>query len=125
VYEDLLVDPSRLTLVIVREDRLAGFLVCHSCGVEAEVETLAVDESLRRQGAGNQLMQAAVAWCLERGVEQIGLEVRAGSVAAYTLYARWGFKVVGRRPCYYADPKEDALLMRLDLAAEARQRAKV
>jgi ribosomal-protein-alanine N-acetyltransferase len=43
------------------------------------------------------------------------LEVRAGNVAAQSLYRRFGFEVVGRRRQYYRDPVEDALLMNATL----------
>ena len=41
----------------------------------------------------------------------LGLEVRASNSAAMTLYNEFGFQIVGRRPRYYADNKEDAVLM--------------
>jgi ribosomal-protein-alanine N-acetyltransferase len=41
------------------------------------------------------------------------LEVRAGNEAALSLYRKFGFDVVGRRPRYYQDNYEDALLMTL------------
>jgi ribosomal-protein-alanine N-acetyltransferase len=43
----------------------------------------------------------------------IELEVRAGNLAALTLYRRFGFVEVGRRKGYYRDPAEDAVLMDL------------
>ncbi|MEP6680444.1 MAG: ribosomal-protein-alanine N-acetyltransferase RimI, partial [Chloroflexota bacterium] len=39
------------------------------------------------------------------------LEVRAGNEAAQELYRRFGFIVAGRRPNYYTDDGEDALVM--------------
>jgi [ribosomal protein S18]-alanine N-acetyltransferase len=41
--------------------------------------------------------------------------VRESNVAAIGLYQRAGLKVDGRRPAYYVDPVEDAVLMSLDL----------
>ena len=37
----------------------------------------------------------------------------AGPIFALALYAGLGFAEIGRRPRYYADPIEDAVLMRL------------
>jgi ribosomal-protein-alanine N-acetyltransferase len=43
------------------------------------------------------------------------LEVRANNTAAQALYHRFRFEVVGRRPRYYRDNQEDAILMTVDL----------
>jgi [ribosomal protein S18]-alanine N-acetyltransferase len=39
--------------------------------------------------------------------------VRAGNEAALELYRKFGFMVAGRRPKYYRDNGEDAILMTL------------
>jgi ribosomal-protein-alanine N-acetyltransferase len=39
------------------------------------------------------------------------LEVRASNLIAQALYARLGFRIIGRRRGYYAEPPEDALVM--------------
>jgi ribosomal-protein-alanine N-acetyltransferase len=44
------------------------------------------------------------------------LEVRASNQAALGFYRGQGFRETGRRPRYYADPEEDAVLMLLNLA---------
>ena len=66
---------------------------------------------------GRALLRRFVAVAVERGAEQIFLEVRAGNAAAIALYAAEGFVPVARRTGYYpvpaADaPREDALVMR-------------
>jgi ribosomal-protein-alanine N-acetyltransferase len=49
------------------------------------------------------------------GVSEVILEVRASNAAAVGFYRALGFAENGRRARYYADPEEDALLMRLGL----------
>jgi ribosomal-protein-alanine N-acetyltransferase len=44
------------------------------------------------------------------------LEVRPSNHAALAFYRAQGFAVTGRRPRYYADPVEDAVLLALNLA---------
>ncbi len=44
------------------------------------------------------------------------LEVRAGNGPALGLYESLGFRRVGRRPRYYPNDGEDAVLMTLELA---------
>jgi ribosomal-protein-alanine N-acetyltransferase len=54
-------------------------------------------------------------WCRSNRATEVVLEVRAGSAGAAALYAGLGFTQAGRRPRYYRDPDEDALIMRLPL----------
>ena len=48
------------------------------------------------------------------------LEVRAGNAPAQALYERLGFREVGRRPGYYSQPADDALVLALELGAALR-----
>jgi [ribosomal protein S18]-alanine N-acetyltransferase len=48
-------------------------------------------------------------------VREVMLEVREGNHSAQGFYRFLGFREEGRRPGYYADPVEDAVLMRLSL----------
>jgi len=43
------------------------------------------------------------------------LEVRSTNHAAQTLYEKCGFRAIARRPNYYSDPREDAVVMSLVL----------
>jgi ribosomal-protein-alanine N-acetyltransferase len=49
------------------------------------------------------------------------LEVRVSNKVAQVLYAKYGFRVVGRRKRYYTDNQEDALLMTVEPLDEAYQ----
>jgi [ribosomal protein S18]-alanine N-acetyltransferase len=116
-------DPSgsirRCLLVAEAEGRLLGFAVGKAIlmGAKglAELESVAVDVEARRGGVGRALCASVVAWCREQDAEALELEVRAGGSPAIALYRELGFVVAGRRPEYYRDPVEDALLMRLSL----------
>ncbi len=95
--------------VAVLGERVAGFLVIRRVAEgETEVLNLAVDPGLRRRGVatwlfGEALASAGGSWFLE---------VRASNQAARDFYARFGFQEVGRRPGYYQDSGEDAIVMR-------------
>jgi ribosomal protein S18 acetylase RimI-like enzyme len=49
------------------------------------------------------------------GVREFILEVRASNQRALGFYRSLGWSETGRRPRYYADPEEDAVLMSLEL----------
>jgi len=94
---------------------LYGFLSARVSAQELHINNIGVHAAERRRGVGNALMQAAVATATRGGASAAILEVRAGNVAAQSLYRRYGFEVVGRRRLYYREPPEDALLMRASL----------
>jgi [ribosomal protein S18]-alanine N-acetyltransferase len=114
--------PEAIMLVARREradkmtgHALYGFLSARVSAQELHINNIGVHDATRRRGIGNALMQAAVAAAMRRGAYAAILEVRAGNVAAQSLYRRYGFEVVGRRRHYYRDPPEDALLMRASM----------
>ncbi len=85
---------------------------------EMHISTLAVDPTYRRRGIGEHLLRAALERAADQGAELATLEVRVSNDAALKLYRKHAFEVVGRRPRYYQDNGEDALLMtRRGLAA--------
>ena len=81
----------------------------------AELESVVVSASARRSGIGRALCRAVLDWCRTNGASEVVLEVRASSAAAVALYASLGFTTTARRPCYYQDPADDALLMRMEM----------
>lgn len=104
-----------LWLVEEREGVAIAYVGSQSCPPEADVMNVAVSPAYRRQGIGEGLMVALMEALREREIESLTLEVRASNEAAIALYDRLGFQQVGRRPNYYTDPREDALIMRKEL----------
>jgi len=80
---------------------------------EAHISTLAVHPAYRGRGIGAQLLAAMLREAAGLGARLATLEVRVGNLAAQRLYLKFGFEEVGRRPAYYRDNAEDALLMTL------------
>ena len=112
----------RCLFVAEAEARLLGFAVGKVIGSGAdgvaELESVAVDEAVRRMGVGRALCEAVVAWCRVQGAAAVELEVRAGSGGAIALYSGLGFVAGGLRGGYYRDPVEDAVWMRLKLVED-------
>lgn len=106
----------RIALVALGDDGVAGFAVASVVGAEAELESIGVDAASQRRGLGTRLLEALAGELLGAGAEELFLEVRASNQRALGLYRRAGFKETGRRVGYYAEPKEDAVLMALHAA---------
>ena len=81
---------------------------------DAEIYKVAVKPSWRGKGLGQRLVDEAMAYFKSRNAERVFLEVRAGNVAARSLYEKNGFSVLRIRSKYYADG-EDAAEMKKDL----------
>ena len=81
---------------------------------EAHIATLAVHPDYRRQGISQLLLVIVLRQAIERGAALATLEVRANNLAAQALYKKFRFEIVGRRPRYYQDNYEDALIMTID-----------
>jgi len=94
--------------------RIAAMLVLWFIIDEAHVATIAVHPDFRRQGIGEQILLYALRSAQAEGAYRAFLEVRAGNVAAQTMYKKYGFEVAGVRRGYYRDNNEDALLMNLE-----------
>jgi ribosomal-protein-alanine N-acetyltransferase len=89
----------------------AGFVLARVAADEAEILTLAVIPTARRQGHAGALLAGAMAAALLRGAGTMFLEVSDRNAAARGLYAQAGFAEAGRRRRYYADGS-DALVLR-------------
>jgi ribosomal-protein-alanine N-acetyltransferase len=78
---------------------------------EVHISTLAIRVAGRRRGLGELLLVALLDEAQRLGASRATLEVRVSNVAAQNLYAKYGFEPVGRRKGYYADNREDALIL--------------
>ena len=109
--------PLRTAFVCESGGAIVGFaaatLLLDGQENRCEMESIAVDPAARNRGLGAALLQAVLAWAARSGARQLALEVRASNTPALRLYARMGLRVSGRRPRYYADPEEDALLLEM------------
>ena len=100
--------------VATLDDRVVAMLVLWIILDEAHIATVATHPHYRRQGLGSRLLTRALVSAHEEGAVKALLEVRARHTTAQKLYRDLGFVEVGRRPKYYHDNGEDAVLMTLD-----------
>ena len=111
-------DPRVAFLIAEAGGTVRGYVVAWFVLDEGEIGNLAVARDARRRGIGALLLDGAIAAVRDSDVDTLYLEVRDSNVAARALYASRGFVEVGRRREYYRKPKEDALVLRLDLVPE-------
>lgn len=105
-------NPLSLWYVAVNGAEVVGYVGSQSVLDQADMMNLAVSESFRRQKIGEKLVETLIDGLKQRSVKSLTLEVRVSNESAIRLYDKLGFQQVGRRPRYYANPREDALILR-------------
>ena len=110
-----LANPLSCWMVAEEQGRVAGYVGSQSVLDAADMMNIAVAPDFRRQGIGKQLIVALMEQLQRRNVIALFLEVRVSNAPAIALYEKLGFEQVGRRPRYYHNPREDALILRKEL----------
>ncbi|MBC7235412.1 MAG: ribosomal protein S18-alanine N-acetyltransferase [Chloroflexi bacterium] len=101
---------------------LLGYGGCWFMVDEAHISTLAVRPAWRGRGLGELLLVSLIEEAYRHQVNLVTLEVRVGNLVAQNLYAKYGFRQVGRRKAYYSDNREDAYIMTTDPIASPAYR---
>ena len=78
---------------------------------EGQITNIATHPDYRRRGLGAAVVEALLCEARARELSFVTLEVRESNAAAIALYQKFGFVVVGRRPRFYTEPVETALIM--------------
>ena len=92
-----------------------GYLCCWLVAGEIQITNLAVHLGYRRRGVGRGLLLQACGRGYSAGARLAVLEVRESNKGARALYESLGFVAVQKRPRYYTEFREDALVMVLYL----------
>jgi ribosomal protein S18 acetylase RimI-like enzyme len=93
-------DPDSLVLVAEVAGAVVGYVLADiestswrdlrgPCGF---IHDIYVHERARRQGAGRELMRAALAWIRSKGMSQVVLWSKSGNERAQGLFAKLGFR---------------------------------
>jgi len=93
---------------------IAAMIVSWMIVDELHIATIATRPDCRRTGIGSRLLKEALSDATTCGARSVFLEVRESNLAAQEMYYKFGFKITGRRPRYYRDNGEDAVLMTLE-----------
>jgi ribosomal-protein-alanine N-acetyltransferase len=113
-FEQLLTDR---TVVCDRAEsgrRNVGFIVSRRAADEAEILSVAVARGWQGRGLARRLLDLHLRRLAGLRLRAVFLEVDEDNKPARRLYARAGFREVGRRPGYYSGGKS-ALVLRRDL----------
>ena len=111
-YETAIGHNQTLFLIAERGGEVVGFILASTAIQEWELENVAVLPSVRRQRIGLALLNAIISAAERAVATEIRQEIRASNLAAQRLGQHAGFIQEGRRPGYYRDPQEDALLFK-------------
>jgi len=121
-FRDALTQPHVRALAAVDErDVVLGYALGLLAADEAEVLNIAVDPPARGKGVGAALLESMLEELRRAGARSVFLEVRRSNEAAIRLYRRSGFEILGARPDYYRQPREDALTMGRFRGPEAQE----
>ena len=102
---------NTLYLLALDHAQVIGYVGCWISFEEAQITNVAVAPAYRGRRVGTEMMAELIRRVKEKGVTALTLEVRPSNAPALTLYKNYGFKEAGRRPHYYSDNGEDAIIM--------------
>ena len=94
---------------------IGAYIIFWLVAGEVHLHNLAVKKEHRKQGIAYRLMEAMREIAGKNEITVQTLEVRESNIEAIKLYQKCGFVVEGIRPLYYADTREDALIMWADV----------
>ena len=119
VFRDCLLAGYRC-IVLIREERVAGYGILSVAAGEAHILNLCVDPQFRSLGYGKRLLNEMLFRARAASVREVFLEVRPSNKTALALYRKKGFYQVANRPAYYQshEGREDAAVLAKKLVIE-------
>lgn len=102
--------PAFAAFGIWQEKELVAYVSLYHTLPEMEILNVAVVPAKRRQGLARKLLHLVLQAAAKMGMQKATLEVRQSNNAAIGLYTGLGFIQCGKRPRYYPDNGEDALI---------------
>ena len=115
VNRDLMLIARLTRASIIDSGPIAGYIVARETAGELHINNVAVREEFRRRGIGAALLERVLQEARVRKANAVFLEVRRGNHSAQALYVKHGFRPIATRTDYYSEPREDAVVMTLDL----------
>lgn len=110
-FADAAADPNALYIAAWLDNQMVGCCGLWQSFEEADICNVAVDESCRRRGIAQKMLEQLMLSGRERGILHFTLEVRSKNAPAIRLYEKLGFTAEGVRRRFYENPADDALIM--------------
>jgi len=106
---------STVVHVCQQDGAVVAVVQWRNLGAEAEILDIAVAEKHRRHGNARFSLEKFLELVRQHGIRDVFLEVRESNFPAIALYRKFSFSTSGRRPNYYRDPQEAAILLHLKI----------
>ena len=112
-----------------KEENLLGFILVRfilsttldkSSESEADILNIGVRKKHQKKGIGNLLLKSFLIKAQTLGIQSVWLEVRKSNDNARQFYHRKGFIEIQERKGLYANPSENAIVMKLQLTELAK-----
>ena len=95
-YRRQLASPHSPLFLLLEDDNVIGMLTVGTylspTGSKAWIEDVVVDDAYRGQGLGRMLVEHAIAYCKEQGIDTLMLTSNPKRIAANALYQSLGFE---------------------------------
>lgn len=118
-FRDMFVDSSQyLGQFIVKNGQNIGFVICAKVIDEAEIMTICLLPTFRKQGLAAQLLTHQIDYLRQNKIAKLYLEVNEFNQHAIHLYSKLGFEQNSIRKNYYKSANgtlENALIFTLTL----------
>jgi len=114
-FREGLKDPNHHFLVGEIEGEIVGYAAYYIELGEGRLTNIAVVPEFRRKTVAKKILDYILSIVKKAKCKYIFLDVRPTNKAAIDLYAKYGFHEAYRRPEYYQNPTEDAIVMVKDL----------
>lgn len=110
-WEAELENPGSRVYCLWDSRTLIGLIAFRMILDEMHLMKIAVAPNRRRGGMGSRLLAEGLDQARQMGAKYSLLEVRPSNRAALHFYRKFGFQGIGKRPGYYPETGEDALIL--------------
>jgi [ribosomal protein S18]-alanine N-acetyltransferase len=94
-----------------KNEAVIAYICSRIIGSEMSILRIAVSPEWRNLGIASWLLDQCFIMARDKGVTSVFLEVRESNSAAIALYGKLEFISVGKRPAYYPETGEDAVVL--------------